>query len=164
MAPGPSSVISKAVIEDFAPKFLLQPAVIFLSESRDKVVARDDELAKSIGLRIPAQTLLPDILLVDLGVDPPLLVFVEVVASDGPITDARKQSLSDLVATAGFDPRHVAFVTAFRDKGDPAFRKAASDIAWQTFTWFAAEPDAILSFQRLSTFPVALATLLRSHS
>ncbi|MCC0057761.1 MAG: hypothetical protein H6886_00635 [Hyphomicrobiaceae bacterium] len=42
MAPGPSSIISKAVIEEFAQRFLGDPGVIFLSESANKVVARDD--------------------------------------------------------------------------------------------------------------------------
>ena len=36
LAPGPSSVISKAVVEIFAPAFLYQPAVLLLSESGDR--------------------------------------------------------------------------------------------------------------------------------
>src|SRR5690606_12488997 len=50
MAPGPSSVISEAVSVLFAQRFLQSPAVIFLSESRNKVVSRDDDLARDIGL------------------------------------------------------------------------------------------------------------------
>jgi len=90
MTTGPSADISKAVIEVFAPKFLQKPGVIALSESGNKVVARDDELAKAIGLTIPADKSLPDIVLVDLGPAHPLLVFIEVVHSDGPVNDARK--------------------------------------------------------------------------
>ena len=45
MEPGPSSVISKSVVEEFAPRFLEEPVVIWLSESRNQVVARDDDLA-----------------------------------------------------------------------------------------------------------------------
>ena len=67
MTTGPSADISRAVIEVFAPKFLRKPGVIALSESGNKVVARDDELAKAIGLTIPADKSLPDIVLVDLG-------------------------------------------------------------------------------------------------
>ena len=52
MKPGPSSEITKAVVEVFAPAFLTAPAVVFLSESGNKVVARDDALARSIGLAI----------------------------------------------------------------------------------------------------------------
>ena len=54
MAPGPSSVIAKAVVEEFAPRFLGQPAVIWLSESRDQVDAKYDALAREIGLAIQA--------------------------------------------------------------------------------------------------------------
>ena len=54
LKPGPSSEITKGVVEVFAPRFLKKPAVLFLSESGNKVVARDDELAKSIGLAIKA--------------------------------------------------------------------------------------------------------------
>ncbi len=89
LSPGPSSTIAKAVIEEFAPRFLAQPAVVWLSESGDKVIARDDVLARSIGLAIEAARLLPDLILVDLGPRDLLLIFVEVVASDGPISESR---------------------------------------------------------------------------
>ena len=50
MEPGPSSVISRAVVEEFAPRFFEQPGVIWLSESRNQVVARDDRLAQDMGV------------------------------------------------------------------------------------------------------------------
>ena len=59
MEPGPSSVISRAVVEEFAPRFLEQPGVIWLSESRNQVVARDDRLARDIGLTIQPDRNLP---------------------------------------------------------------------------------------------------------
>ena len=102
MAPGPSSFISKAVIEDFTALFFKQPGVIFLSESKNQVVARDDSLAKSIGLNIQADKNLPDIVLADLGPPHPLLVFVEVVATDGPISVHQAQALTTLARKAGF--------------------------------------------------------------
>src|SRR3546814_1780715 len=109
----PSSVICKAVVEEFAPRFLEVPGVIWLSESGNKVVARDDSLASSIGLKIEPDRHLPDMILVDLGLKEPLLVFVEVVASDGPITPARQEALLKLAVDAGFDVSQAAFVTAY---------------------------------------------------
>jgi hypothetical protein len=53
LAPGPSSIITQAVIEVFAKDFLEYPAVLWLSESGNKVVARDDEIAAAIGLNSP---------------------------------------------------------------------------------------------------------------
>jgi len=144
MAAGPSSVISKAVIEDFAARFLKTPGVIFLSESGNKVVAKDDKLARSIGLNIQADRNLPDIILVDIGPKDPLLVFVEVVATDGAITPSRMAALLDIAVQAGFNTKQVAFVTAFSDRRGSACRKLASELAWGSFAWFVSEPDKII--------------------
>ena len=54
LAPGPSSIICRAVVEEFARRFLQVPAVLWLSESGNKVVTRDDGIAASIGLKIEA--------------------------------------------------------------------------------------------------------------
>lgn len=147
MSPGPSSEISKAVIEDFTNRFLEEPGVVFLSESSEKVVSRDDELARSIGLDIDAGKVLPDIILVDLGPRTPLLVFVEVVATDGPVSESRKHALLKVAQAAGYEEEGIAFVTALRDRGAMGvFRKVSSVIAWNSFVWFASEPDRIIHY------------------
>ena len=146
MKPGPSSEITKAVVEVFAPAFLTAPAVVFLSESGNKVVARDDALARSIGLAIQADKNLPDTILVDLGPGHPLLVFVEVVATDGPISQRRKEALEELVAEAGFPAEHVAFVTAYLDRSAGPFKKTVDSLAWGSYAWFAAEPERLVVF------------------
>lgn len=148
MKPGPSSEITKAVVEVFAPTFLTDPAVVFLSESGNKVVARDDELARSIGLAIQADKNLPDAILVDLGPAHPLLVFVEVVATDGPISQRRKEALEELVAEAGFPAEHVAFVTAYLDRSAGPFKKTVDSLAWGSYAWFAAEPERLVVFSQ----------------
>jgi hypothetical protein len=145
MKPGPSSEITKAVIEVFAKRFLANPAVVFVSESGNKVVQRDDELAKSVGLQIKADKNLPDTILVDLGPEHPLLVFVEVVATDGPINARRKEALEILVTEAGFPLKHVAFVTAYLDRSGAPFKKTVDSLAWGSYAWFMTEPDGLFS-------------------
>lgn len=66
---------------------------------------------------------LPDTILVDLAPAEPLLVFIEAVATDGPITDARRSALLGLVKAAGFKDSQIAFVTAFQDRNAAAFRR-----------------------------------------
>ena len=148
MDPGPSSVISKAVVEEFAPRFLERPAVIWLSESRNRVVARDDALAQAIGLTIQVDRNLPDLILVDLGPDEPLLVFVEVVATAGPVDEARQAALLAVATEAGFREEQVAFVTAYEDRDDSAFKGSVSELAWGSFAWFMSEPEHILVMRR----------------
>ena len=87
---------------------------------------------------------LPDIILVDIGPKSPLLVFVEVVATDGAITQPRREALLDIAIQAGFDAKHVAFLTAFSDRRAGAYRKLASELAWGSFAWFVSEPDNIV--------------------
>lgn len=144
MKAGPSSVLTKAAIEVFAPRFLEQPAVIFMSESGNKVVSQDDQLAKRIGLNIQADKNLPDVILVDLRDPHPLLVFVEVVASDGPVSERRKQALTELIDAGGFPIEHVAFVTAYLDRSGAPFKKTVDSLAWGSFAWFASEPEHLI--------------------
>lgn len=144
MAPGPSSAIAKAVVEEFGPRFLGQPGVIWLSESETKVVARDDALASRLGLRIDVQRNLPDLLLVDLQPKEPLLVFVEVVATNGAITAERRAALLTIATEAGYSPDQVAFVSAFLDRNSPGFKKTVSRLAWGSFAWFLSEPQQVM--------------------
>ena len=148
MEPGPSSVISKAVVEEFTPRFLQLPGVIWLSESRNQVVARDDRLAQDIGLTIQPDRNLPDLILADLGPAEPLLVFVEVVATAGPVSEARQAAMMAIATEAGFNEGQVAFVTAYADRDDAAFKGSVSELAWRSFAWFMSEPDHIMVLHR----------------
>lgn len=145
LAEGPSSVIAKAVIEEFAPRFLERPAVLWLSESASKEPARDVTLAKRLGLAIEADRNLPDIILVDVGSGKPLFVFVEVVATDGAITEARREALLPILGDAGYDPVQTAFVTAYLDRDQPGFKKTFSSLAWRSFAWCVSEPENIVA-------------------
>lgn len=144
MEPGPSSVISKAVVEEFASRFLGHPGVVWLSESRNRVVARDDRLAQDLGLTIEPDRNLPDLILADLGPVDPILVFVEVVATAGPVNEARRAALLAIATEAGFGEGQIAFLTAYADRDDSAFKASASELAWRSFAWFMSEPDHIM--------------------
>lgn len=160
MEPGPSSVLSKAVIEDFAARFLEAPAVVWLSESRNRIVARDDGLAREIGLTIQPDRNLPDLILVDLGPSEPLLVFVEVVATAGHVSEARQTALMEVALEAGFEAAHVAFVTAYGDRDDAAFKSSVSELAWRSFAWFMSEPEHIVVMRAGHEGPRSLRELM----
>lgn len=153
MGVGPSAPITKAVVEVFAPRFLRKPAVLLLSESANKIIDRDERLARSVGLDIKADRNLPDSILVDLAPKHPLLVFVEAVATDGPINHRRKAALEELATSAGFPLRHVAFVTAYLDRSGTAFKKTVDTLAWGSYAWFVSEPEGLVE---LSTGKAAL--------
>ncbi len=145
---GPSGVIGKAVIEQFARKFLKTPAVLWLSQSGEKVGI---DLASRLKLKIDPSKTLPDVILVDLGTKTDgsdmLFVFIEIVASDGPINSMRKQKLTEIAIEAGFSAQNLAFVTAFQDRSAAPFKKAMSELAWGTYAWFCSEPDNLIELR-----------------
>lgn len=162
MSPGPSSDLTKSVVEVFAARFMKTPAVLWISESKDKVVARDDQLATALGLQIAADRNLPDVILVDLGDHEPdnvLIAFIEIVVTDGAMTAQRQAALLKLATDAGFPGQRVAFVTAYRDRSNSAFKKTISDVAWNSFAWFAAEPQHLLVLHDAGGSPTTLSSL-----
>ena len=164
MEPGRSSVIARAVVEEFASRFLEVPSVIWLSESRNHVVARDVRLAQEIGLTIRPDRNLPDLILADLGPPKPLLVFVEVVATAGPMSEARQTALMAIAAEGGFAEDQVAFVTAYADRGDAVFMSSVGQLAWRSCAWFMSEPDHIIVLhQGADTERIRLWELMRAR-
>jgi hypothetical protein len=166
LPPGPSPLITKAVVEVFAPAFLGNPRVAWISDSANKMPFRDAPLERALGITLDAATMLPDVVLVDL--DPPgragevLLVFVEVVASDGPVTEQRQRQILDLIASAPrpYQPENAAFVTAYMDRGADPARRTMPALAWRSFAWFVSEPDKLVQMHDGSTAARKLAALL----
>ncbi|TXG97469.1 MAG: restriction endonuclease [Nevskiaceae bacterium] len=156
LSTGPSSIISKAVVEVFASKFLKQPGVLWLSESSNKVAHQDVKLASAIGLDIVAAKDLPDLILVDLGPADPLIVFVEVVATDGAITPRRQNALFELTDKGGFDRSQVVFVTAYSDREAAGFKKTITGVAWGSYAWFMSEPENIVIFSERFSFDIVI--------
>jgi hypothetical protein len=91
-----------------------------------------------------------------------LIVFVEVVASDGPVTEQRRRALLDLIASAprAYRPEDAAFVTAYMDRGADPARRTMPALAWRSFAWFVSEPDKLVQMHDGSTAARKLAALL----
>jgi len=143
----------------FAKRYLEQPAVLWLSESGNKIVMRDDRIANAIGLRIEADKNLPDLILADLGPVEPLIVFVEVVATDGTITPRRQAAIHAITDAAGFRRSQIAFLTAYQDRESAGFKKTVAQLAWDSFAWFVSEPGNIIIMRDGSTSSARLAAL-----
>lgn len=148
LAPGPSTDLTREVVESFAPRFLGKPAVILISESARKLMFHDRELARKIGFDVDPASTLPDLLLVDLAVTGMLFVFVEVVHTDGEINRRRKEELLAIAEQGGIPPHRCAFVSAFRDRSSGTFRKVSSSLAWDSFAWFSSEPHNLLHLRQ----------------
>jgi hypothetical protein len=66
-------------------------------------------------------------------------LFCEVVATDGAITETRKQALLNLIMGSKIPTSAVKFLSAFEDREADAFRKNFSQLAVNH--WFGSVPN-----------------------
>lgn len=149
LRPGESSTILRGVIETCAPLLLKQPAVVFISESGEPVSIVDSASLDQLGLSLEQQTLLPDCLLFDLDPERGEVWFVEVVASDGPLTDSRKVDLLAWAESNGLIREKCRFLTAFASRTASTSKRDLPRLASGSFAWFADEPVHILRWDEL---------------
>lgn len=143
LAAGPSAPIVKALIEEFAPRWLRKPVVLWVSASDAKTQPHFVELAASVGLRFDAATLLPDLILADVE-EPLRIVFCEVVATDGPIDANRKAAFVELSRDSGIERAQLGFLSAYLDRESAPLRKTFHRVAIQSDLWFTNEPDLLV--------------------
>ena len=90
------------------------------------------------------------------------MVFVEVVATTGPVNESRRTALLALAMEAGFREEQVAFVTAYMDRDTAVFKGSVNELAWGSFAWFASEPERVIMLhQGMNAQPVHLSDLMR---
>jgi len=142
---GEAAAITRDVCEVLGPNMFGQPVVVHVSHSDKKTFKELDGEAAAIGLALDPSAELPDVIIVDIAHEHGLAVcFIEVVHSDGPITELRKQALLKIAADAGIRAEHVRLVTAFDDRAAPAFKKRFSELARGSEVWFRTEPELLV--------------------
>lgn len=148
---GEAAAITKDVCEVLAQKMLNEPVVVHVSHSDKKMFKELEDVAEAIDLKLDTSAELPDVVLVNNEEDNFFVVFVEVVHTDGTITELRKQALLAIAKNMGIEPEHVRLVTAFEDRSSPAFKKRVGELAVGSEVWFRTEPDMLM---QLSTMPL----------
>jgi hypothetical protein len=161
LSPGKSAEITKAVVEEFATRFMANPAVVWLSESGQKVP--DAAIIAALNLTIDPAQQLPDLIIADLGATGGkgfTVVFIEVVHTDGPINDLRKKDLTKIAQNAGFNVADLSYVTAFDDRSK-TYRSLSTTLAWGSYVWFRTEPDNLIYLRDAGT-PTTLTALTKA--
>lgn len=149
-SPGDASIITRDVCESLLKRIMRSPVVVHVSTSEVKVFRELAGEAEAIGLDISPSAELPDIVAADTGyADGLRVVFIEVVHSDGPVTELRKTALLKIAGAAGIPEKHVRMITAFEDRNSSSFKKRVSEIARDSDVWFRSEPELLLSFKNI---------------
>lgn len=127
------------VINYFAPRYVPGGKVIYLGDTSNKDLYRNDAILKEICIPISEHRKLPDIVIYDEARQ--WLFLIEVVTSHGPVSPKRMLELEEFLKDCRVGK---VYVTAFPDKAE--FKKNVADIAWETEVWIADTPDHIIHY------------------
>jgi BsuBI/PstI restriction endonuclease domain/BsuBI/PstI restriction endonuclease HTH domain len=139
LSPGDHSELIRAIIEDFAPRFVPGAELIYAGDTGDKWGYFDAVLLARLGVNVDTHGKMPDVVLFD--PKRKWLVLVESVTSHGPVDGKRHAELSKLFAgsTAG-----LVYVTAFPTR--TIMGRYLGEIAWETEVWVAEAPSHLIHF------------------
>ncbi|NSW52686.1 MAG: restriction endonuclease [Anaerolineae bacterium] len=139
LTPGKHNILIKAIVEEFAPRFLPDSIVIHIGDTGDKWAFYDENLLIGLGVKVNLHGKMPDVILYDPHRN--WLVLVESVTSHGPVDSKRHEELNHLFAKATAD---LVFVTAFLDRA--TMSRYLSQISWETEVWLADSPTHLIHF------------------
>jgi hypothetical protein len=139
LSPGEHSELIRAIIEDFAPRFVPGAELIYAGDTGEKWGYFDAVLLTKRGVNVDAHGKMPDVVLFD--PKQKWLVLVESVTSHGPVDGKRHAELGKLFAgsTAG-----LVYVTAFPTRA--IMGRYLGEIAWETEVWVADSPSHLIHF------------------
>ena len=136
-SPGRHNELQKAILEEFAPRFAPDAECLYVGDTTEKDLVKNQEKLQSLGFFITLHDKMPDVVLY--CHDKNWLYFVEAVTSVGPMEPKRIKEIDDMTS-------HIKagkiYVTAFPDF--KTFKKFSQLLAWDTEVWIAEMPDHMI--------------------
>lgn len=139
LSPGKHSELIRAVIEEFAPRFIPGCTLIYIGDTGNKWGYFDDVLLQKLGVTVDMHGKMPDVVLYDIVKN--RIMLIEAVTSHGPVDGKRKGELANLFKQAQVD---IVYMTALPDR--TMLKRYLSEIAWETHVWLADQPDHLIHF------------------
>jgi hypothetical protein len=139
LSPGDHSELIKAIIEEFAPRFVPGGVLIYAGDTGEKWGYFDKELLAKLGVAVEGHGKMPDVVLY--SPQKKWLLLVESVTSHGPVDGKRHEELARLFAAA---KAGLVYVTAFPSRS--VMTRYLGEIAWETEVWVADVPTHLIHF------------------
>ena len=126
--------LQKQILEEFVPNFASGAELLYIGDTSDRTLQRDDKRLSELGIKILEDTSkLPDIILYDS--DKNRIIYVEAYSSTGEFNKDRVDYINTYCSYK--NDIEVAFVTAFATT--KKMLQVYPKIAWDTEIWIAEE-------------------------
>lgn len=139
LSPGDHSELIRAIIEDFAPRFVPGGVLIYAGDTGDKWGYFDAPLLAALGVDVDSHGKMPDVVLH--YPERNWLLLVESVTSHGPVDGKRHDELARLFSGSSAG---LVYVTAFPSRA--IMTRYLPEIAWETEVWVADAPSHLIHF------------------
>jgi len=139
LSPGAHSELIKAIIEEFAARFVPGGVLIYAGDTGEKWGYFDKELLAKLGVTVDGHGKMPDVVLY--YPEREWLLLVESVTSHGPVDGKRHKELARLFAKS---KAGLVYATAFPSRAIMA--RYLGEIAWETEVWCADAPSHLIHF------------------
>jgi hypothetical protein len=139
LSPGEHSELIRAIIEDFAARFVPGGALIYAGDTGEKWGYFDAVLLSKLGVSVDSHGKMPDVVLH--CPERNWLLLVESVTSHGPVDGKRHAELAKLFAKS---KAGLVYVTAFPSRA--VMGRYLGEIAWETEVWCADAPSHLIHF------------------
>lgn len=136
-SPGKHNKLQKAIIEEFAPRFAPNSEVLYVGDTTEKDLVKDEEKLRELGFEITLHDKMPDVILY--REDKNWIYFVESVTSVGPMEPKRIKEIEDMTSNVNAGK---IYITAFLDF--KTFKKFSETLAWETEVWISDMPDHMI--------------------
>lgn len=133
-SPGKHNELQKAIIEEFAPRFAPNSECLYVGDTTNKDLYKDENRLKDLGFEITLHDKMPDVVLY--REEKNWIYFIEAVTSVGPMDGKRIVELKGMTKNVSAG---IIFVTAFLDP--KTYKSFVDKLAWDTEVWIATMPD-----------------------
>lgn len=137
LSPGSHNLLQKDILEKFAPRFAPNSECLYLGDTTQKDLVKDEKKMAELGFDITLHDKMPDVVLY--RADKDWLYFIEAVDSVGPMSPER---IIDIQRMTKQVECGKIFVTAFPDF--KKYKRFSEQIAWETEVWIAEMPDHMI--------------------
>lgn len=136
-SPGKHNQLQKLIIEEFAPRFAENAECLYVGDTIQKDLVKNEEKLKELGFEITLHDKMPDVVLY--SEDKNWIYFVESVTSVGAMEPKRIKEIEEMTENVSAGK---IYVTAFLDF--KTFKKFSESLAWETEVWIADMPDHMI--------------------
>jgi hypothetical protein len=136
-SPGKHNQLQKAIIEEFAPRFAAGSICLYVGDTIEKDLVKNEDFLKKLGFEITLHDKMPDVVLYKDDCD--WVYFIESVTSVGPMDPKRIIEITNMTKNV---KSGKIFVTAFLDF--KTFKIFSESLAWETEVWIAEMPDHMI--------------------